>query len=167
MKQNLRMHILFRMNFLIFLFIQPALIFKVKGLRKKYRNNYSSLQTTGMRLIQSFKYALNGIKQCFISEPNFRIHFLLAVIAIIFAFLFQVSIAEWVAVGFCIAFVVVMEMMNTAIEKLCDVVHPEIHPGIKKVKDIAAGAVLVAAVFSAVTGLVIFVPKIIIYLKTF
>lgn len=167
MKQNLGMHILFRMNFVIFLFVQPALVFGRKGLRKKFRNNYSSLQITGMRLIRSFEFAVNGIKQCFISEPNFRIHFGFAVTAIIFAAFFQVSIAEWIAVGFCIAFVIVMEMLNTAIEKLCDVVHPGIHPGIKKVKDIAAGAVLVAAVFSAVTGLIIFVPKIIIYLKTF
>lgn len=120
-----------------------------------------------MRLIKSFGFALNGIKKCFISEPNFKIHFLLAVIAIILAFLFRVSTAEWIAVGFCIAFVIVMEMLNTAIEKLCDVVHPDFHPGIKKVKDIAAGAVLVAAVFSAVTGLIIFVPKIIEYLKSF
>lgn len=120
-----------------------------------------------MRLIRSFGFALNGIKQCFVSEPNFRIHSGLAVVAIIFAVLFRVSIAEWIVVGFCIAFVIVMEMLNTAIEKLCDVVHPDVHPGIKKVKDIAAGAVLVAAIFSAITGLIIFVPKIIIYLKFF
>lgn len=118
-----------------------------------------------MRLIKSFEFAVNGIKQCFISEPNFRMHFGLAVIAMIFAAFFQVSIAEWVVVGFCIAFVIVMEMLNTAIEKLCDVVHPDIHPGIKKVKDIAAGAVLVAAVFSVITGLIIFVPKIIGFIK--
>lgn len=165
MKRNLAMHILFRMNFVIFLFIQPALVFRGKGLREKYRHNYSSLQITGMRLIRSFKYALNGIKQCFISEHNFRIHVGFAVIAIIFAAFFRVSIAEWVAVGFCIAFVIVMEMLNTAIEKLCDVVHPDAHPDIKKVKDIAAGAVLVAAVLSAVTGVVIFVPKIISFIK--
>lgn len=120
-----------------------------------------------MRLIRSFGFALKGIKQCFISEANFRIHFLLALVVIIFAVFFQISTAEWIAVGFCIAFVIVMEMLNTAIEKLCDVVHPDVQAGIKKVKDIAAGAVLVAAVFSAVTGLIIFVPKIIDYFKTF
>jgi len=118
-----------------------------------------------MRLIKSFAFALHGIKQCFVSEPNFRIHFGFAFIAIAAAVFFQVTIAEWIAVGFCIAFVMVMEMMNTAIEKFCDVVHPDIHPEIKNVKDIAAGAVLLAAVFSVVTGLIIFIPKIIIYIK--
>jgi diacylglycerol kinase len=59
-----------------------------------------------------------------------------------------------------------MEMLNTAIEKLCDVVHKEIHPGIKKVKDIAAGAVLIAAFCSVITGAVIFLPKIIHFIKS-
>ena len=58
-----------------------------------------------------------------------------------------------------------MEMINTAIEKLCDVVHLEQHPLIKKVKDIAAGAVLVSAVFSLITAAIIFLPKIITYFK--
>ena len=73
---------------------------------------------------------------------------------------------EWIAIGFCIAFVIAMEMLNTAIEKLCDVVHQEVHPGIKKVKDIAAGAVLISAIFSLITGLIIFLPKIIMYFKS-
>jgi diacylglycerol kinase len=118
-----------------------------------------------MKLIKSFGYALTGIKSCFASEPNFRIHFVAAVVAVIFSLLFTISATEWIAVGFCIAFVITMEMMNTAIEKLCDVVHKEPHPGIKKVKDIAAGAVLVSACFSLVTAAIIFLPKIIMYLK--
>jgi diacylglycerol kinase len=56
-------------------------------------------------------------------------------------------------------------MINTAIEKLCDVVQQEIHPGIKKVKDIAAGAVMMAAAGSLVIGFVIFLPKIIVFIK--
>ena len=118
-----------------------------------------------MKLLRSFRYAWNGIRSCFASEPNFRIHSLLTIVVIILSIVFDISTMEWIAVGFCIAFVVTMEMLNTAIEKLCDVVHREIHPGIKKVKDIAAGAVLVSAIFSLVTGLIIFLPKIIVYLK--
>lgn len=119
-----------------------------------------------MRLIRSFAFAWNGIKQCFITELNFRIHFLLAFGAMILSAFFCVSSLEWIAVGLCIAFVMVMEMLNTAMEKLCDVVHPDRHPGIKTVKDITAGAVLVAALCSAVTGLVIFLPKIIGYVQS-
>ncbi|MFM6926016.1 MAG: diacylglycerol kinase family protein [Ferruginibacter sp.] len=118
-----------------------------------------------MKLIRSFRYAWAGIRACFNSEPNFRIHLFAAIAAILFSLLFRVSAAEWLAVCFCIVLVITMEMMNTAIEKLCDVVHQELHPGIKNVKDIAAGAVLLSAFFSLLTAAVIFLPKIIMYLK--
>jgi len=116
-------------------------------------------------LIKSFAFAGNGVKNCFVSERNFRIHTLLAIVALIFAITLKISVIEWIAIGFCIAFVIAMEMLNTAIEKLCDVVHQDVHPGIKKIKDITAGAVLVSAIFSLIAGLIIFLPKIILYLK--
>lgn len=119
-----------------------------------------------MKLIKSFAYAMNGLKICFAGEPNFRIHTFLAIIAVIFGIAFHISAIEWIAICFCIAFVISMEMLNTAIEKLCDVVHQDVHPGIKLVKDIAAGAVLVSAICSLITGGIIFLPKIIMYLKS-
>jgi diacylglycerol kinase len=118
-----------------------------------------------MKLIRSFVYAWAGIQSCFKSEPNFRIHLVAAIAAVIFSLLFSISATEWIVVGFCIAFVLTMEMMNTAIEKLCDVVHKEQHPVIKKVKDIAAGTVLLSAVFSLITAAIIFLPKIVMYFK--
>jgi diacylglycerol kinase len=118
-----------------------------------------------MKLILSFKYALAGIRSCFRSEFNFRIHSLLAMIALLISALIKISTLEWIAVCFCITFVFTMEMVNTAIEKLCDIIHVERHNGIKKVKDIAAGAVLVAAIFSLITGALIFLPKIIHLIK--
>ena len=114
-----------------------------------------------MKLIKSFAYAWAGIRSCFQSEKNFRIHSALSIIVLVFSIVFKISTIEWMAVCFCIAFVIIMEMLNTAIEKLCNVVHKEMHPGIKRVKDMAAGAVLVAAFFSLITGIVIFMPKII------
>ena len=118
-----------------------------------------------MKLIRSFGYAWTGIRACFQSEPNFRIHSVLAIVALLLSIGLNISTMEWIAVCFCIAFVLVMEMFNTAIEKLCDAVHKDVHPGIKKVKDIAAGAVLAAAFFSAITGAIIFLPKIIKLIK--
>lgn len=118
-----------------------------------------------MKLVKSFAFAWAGIKSCFKSEPNFRIHLVAALATILLSLLFRISGTEWIAVCFCIALVIPLEMINTAIENLCDVVSKETHPGIKKVKDIAAGAVLVAAVFSLITAAIIFLPKIIIYLK--
>jgi len=118
-----------------------------------------------MKILQSFKAAINGIITCFISEANFKIHAVFAAAAVVMGFIFTIAAAEWLAVIFCIALVAAMEMMNTALEKLCDVVHRDLHDGIKKVKDMAAGAVLLSAVCSAVAGAVIFLPKIIATLK--
>jgi undecaprenol kinase/diacylglycerol kinase (ATP) len=114
-----------------------------------------------MKLVRSFVYACGGIRSCFASEPNFRIHSLSAIVVLILSVVLNISPTEWIAVGFCIAFVITMEMLNTALEKICDIVQPELHPTIKKVKDIAAGAVMVSAIFSLITGLIIFLPKII------
>ena len=119
-----------------------------------------------MEMIRSFVFAWNGIRICFASERNFRIHVISAIIVSVLALLFQISVIEWAAIGFCIVLVIIMEMLNSAIEKLCNIVHKDHHPGIKKVKDIAAGAVLVSAIFSLVAGLVIFLPKIFSYLKS-
>ena len=119
-----------------------------------------------MRLVRSFKYAFAGIQSCFGSEPNFRIHSFLAIVALLLSLVLNLAAIEWIAVCFCIAFVITMEILNTAVEKLCDIVHKEMHPGIKKVKDIAAGAVLFAAILSAITGAVIFLPKIYHFIKT-
>ncbi len=119
-----------------------------------------------MKLIKSFAFAWEGIKGCFKSESNFRIHLIAAIAAIIFSVMLNVSTAEWIAICFCIAFVMGMEMMNTAIEKLCDMVQAEFHPVIKKVKDIAAGAVLISAIFSLITAAIIFLPKIIYFIKS-
>lgn len=120
-----------------------------------------------MKLLRSFRYAVHGLKSCFVTEANFRIHVLLAALALGLAVLFKISTVEWMATGFSIAFVLVMEMLNTAIEKLCNVVDKEFNSVIKTVKDIAAGAVLVSALFSLITGLVIFLPKIITFLSHF
>lgn len=119
-----------------------------------------------MQLIKSFGYAWNGLKTCFLGELNFRIHLLLTVAALSLAIVFGISAMEWVVLIVCIAFVLTMEMINTAIEALCDVVSTEIHPGIKKVKDIAAAAVLVSAMLSLLAGIIIFLPKIILFFKS-
>ena len=119
-----------------------------------------------MKLFKSFAFAFNGLKICFASEINFKIHVLFAIIAVLFGIGFKISDTEWLVVVFCIAFVIAMEMINTAIEKLCDVVHKDFHPQIKIIKDMAAGAVLIAAINSLIMAGIIFVPKIIVYIKS-
>lgn len=119
-----------------------------------------------MKLIRSFEYALNGLKACLCSELNFRIHLVFAAISILLGIIFQIPVLQWVFLLFSISFVITMEMLNTAVEKLCNFVTEEIHPAIKVIKDISAGAVLVAAALSLLTGLLIFIPAFINYLRS-
>ena len=119
-----------------------------------------------LRLIKSFSFALNGLKVCILKGANFRIHLLCTAIVIALALFFNISTIEWLVLLLCIGFVLAMEMLNTAIEQLCDVVHKEIHVGIKLTKDIAAGAVLLSAIIAAICGAFIFLPKIFSFIQS-
>jgi diacylglycerol kinase (ATP) len=109
--------------------------------------------------IKSISYALNGIKSFFKEEHNARVHLTATIIAVIFCFLFSVSKTEIIALTISIAFVWAAELFNTAVEKMMDFVSTERHTSIKNIKDLAAGAVLVAAISAVITGLIVFVPK--------
>ena len=109
--------------------------------------------------LKSFVYAWNGIKIVLLDEHNARIHFLATLCAIILGFYLNISSQEWIAVLIAIGFVFAMEMVNSAIENLCDFVSPQKHDTIKKVKDLAAGAVLISAITALFIGLIVFVPK--------
>jgi diacylglycerol kinase (ATP) len=111
--------------------------------------------------VKSFGYAIAGIGTFFKTEHNARIHFLASVLAISGGFYFSISRFEWVAILSAIAFVIVSEMLNTALEKLADVFTLEQDIRIKMVKDVAAGAVLIAAFYSLLIAALVFVPKII------
>ena len=112
------------------------------------------------RRLLSFKYAFRGLYLLFKSQPNAWIHLFAAFGVIVAGFILKLSISEWIFVTFAIGFVISAELFNTAIEALVDKVSPEQNPISGKVKDLAAGAVLVAAITAAVIGLVIFVPKV-------
>jgi len=120
-----------------------------------------------MKFIKSFLFAWNGLRICFASETNFKIHIVVAIAVLFSGAAFAITPAEWLAVISCIVIVTAMEMLNTAVEKLCDVVQKDIHPSIKTVKDIAAGAVLLSAIGSCCIGGIIFLPKIIALIKSF
>ena len=113
-----------------------------------------------MRFLNSFKYAFYGIKHCSLFEKNFRIQLIIASITFLCGFVFKISVTEWFSILICSALVLALEMVNTTIEKLSNVVTKSVHPVIKEVKDIAAGAVCIASVMSFITGCIIFLPKI-------
>ena len=113
-----------------------------------------------MKQFISFKHAFNGLSEVFKTETNFKIHILAALIVSAAAFLLVTGPEEWIAIILTFIIVTVTEIINTAVEKLCDVVSPQYNEKIKVIKDISAGAVLLSAIGAVAVGLIIFLPKI-------
>lgn len=109
--------------------------------------------------IRSFKFAWNGLKLLFVFEHNARIHALAAILVLVLSWVLKISALEWLAVLGAIAMVFIAELVNSSIEKLADVVTQEQNKNIARVKDMAAAAVLVAAIFAVLVFGVIFFPK--------
>jgi diacylglycerol kinase (ATP) len=111
--------------------------------------------------LAGFKYAFRGIGLLLRDEHNAWLHCIIGICAVIAGFLLEISAMEWVVVVIVCGGVLVTEALNTSIEKLADVVSPEYNEGIKGVKDLSAGAVLLMAIAAAIAGLIIFLPKLI------
>jgi diacylglycerol kinase len=103
-------------------------------------------------------HARNGIKLIFKNERNFRTILKVAIVVILAGFAFQVSYTDWIALCLVISMVIVSETINSAIEALCDTVSLDYKVNIKYAKDVSAGAVLVSAIVSVITGIIIFLP---------
>ena len=111
--------------------------------------------------LKSFGHAFNGLKTAFKGEHNLRIHLVAVILVVILGIYFKIEIVEWTILTLTIGFVIAMELLNSSIENLADYACKEQHPMIKKVKDIAAGAVLVSAISALIVGLLVFIPKLI------
>lgn len=110
-------------------------------------------------------FALQGIRQFFSRDKNGRIQLVIGIIAIILGFTVSLTSYQWLLVLLCIGMVISLEMINSAIERYCDLVTTDFHPGIKIIKDVAAGAVLVASIMSLIIGLIIFIPALVQFLN--
>jgi diacylglycerol kinase len=108
---------------------------------------------------KSFVYAGRGILSFFRSEHNARLHLAATFIAAGLGFYCRLTHLEWIAILFCISLVWITEMLNTCVEKSMNHLSPQYSEAVKQIKDIAAGAVLVASIFAAITGCIIFIPK--------
>lgn len=113
------------------------------------------------RELRSFGFAFKGLSSAFKSEIHLRFHVVLATGVMISSWILAISLVEWALIMLSIGLVIVAELVNTAIEKLVDLCQPDFMPLAGKIKDIAAGAVLVAALVSAIIGGIVFVPKLI------
>lgn len=117
------------------------------------------------RLVDSFRYAFFGIVEAYKGEQNLKIHTVIAVLVVIFGFVFKISYVEWLVCLVLIGLVLMAEFFNTAIEYVVDLASPEIHPLAKLAKDTASAGVLMMAIISAIIGLIIFVPEIIEFVR--
>lgn len=106
-------------------------------------------------LLSSFKYAFRGIKLS-LEGRNFKIHLIALIIVAGISYYLQINNQDWINIILISTMVLAMEGINTAIERLCDVLHPEKGEGIRNVKDIAAGAVLISAIGAFIIGILIF-----------
>jgi diacylglycerol kinase (ATP) len=108
---------------------------------------------------QSFADAVRGIAALLANEANARIHGVASIAAIALGLWLGLTPGEWCWIALAIALVWVAEALNSALETLADAVHPARDPRIGRAKDLAAGAVLVAAIASAVIGALLFGPR--------
>lgn len=109
--------------------------------------------------LHSFRYGMNGIKIIFRYEHNFRIHCLLAAIVVFAGIFAGLKETEWLVILIVSGLVFISEIFNSAIEYMADYVSPGYSELIRKVKDVAAAAVLISAIISVISGILIFYPK--------
>lgn len=112
------------------------------------------------KILHSFRFAAEGIISAIKKERNMKIHLMTSVAVVLMGIFYSLSIFEWICITFAIGGMLSLELLNTAIERVVDLVTDKYHPLAKQAKDIAAGAVLIYALLSVIIGLFIFVPKV-------
>jgi len=109
--------------------------------------------------IKSFKYALKGMWLLITTEHSIMVQMAIGLIVMFFGWWYRISATEWILQILAIGIVLVAESLNTAVEKICDFIHPDHHKRIGFIKDISAGAVSFAAISAIIIGLIIYLPK--------
>lgn len=122
-------------------------------------------QSKFRKCLLSYVYAVRGVGQLFKTEFNAWVHLSIALCTVVLGVIFGLSGTEWVAIVICCGLVLSAEAINTAIEYLANCYTTERNEQIRKVKDIAAGAVLISALAALVVGLIIFLPKFILLFR--
>lgn len=109
---------------------------------------------------KSLKFAFIGAYKLITTEHSIMVQTAMAVLATILGFLLEISTTEWLIQILVIGFVLSIEGLNTAVEKIADFIHPEYHEKIGFIKDIAAGSVCFAAIVAGIIACIIYIPKI-------
>jgi diacylglycerol kinase len=110
------------------------------------------------RLGKSFKYALRGLVYVFKTEANFRIQVIIAALVLVSFLFFPLTKGERILVSILLALVLIMELLNTAMERLADLLKPRLNHYILLIKDIMAGVVLLTSLTAFGVGLYVYLP---------
>ena len=116
-------------------------------------------------LIKSFGFAFEGLKTAISQGRNFRIQIFIGTAAIALGFILKLSYSEWLHLILIITIILILELVNTSIEAIVDIVSPEFQEKAKIAKDVAAATVLLASVGSIIIGAMLFLPKILVFLS--
>ena len=110
------------------------------------------------RLYKSFTYAFRGLGKTLKEEQNLQIQSIAGLVVIILGWYFRIEVEEWLILILVIGLVILMEIINSAIERITDVLKPRLDSYVKEIKDIMAAAVMLASVIAIIVGLIIFIP---------
>jgi diacylglycerol kinase len=113
------------------------------------------------KFFQSFAYAWQGIRWMLKHQQNMRFHLMATAICVIAGISLGIRLAQWTALVFAITVVLVAEALNSAVEAVMDLIHPDHNEFVKIIKDVMAGAALLAAAGAATIGCLVFIPRII------
>ena len=130
-------------------------------MHQKLQELHSRFRSFRHRHTISFRHAFDGIVYAFNSQPNLKIHFLIATCVLIAGWIAKITPVEWLFIIVAIFMVLIAEMVNTAMEQTVDLITKEWRENAKFAKDVTAGTVLFAAIGSVVIGLIIFIPHLI------
>jgi len=111
-------------------------------------------------LLKSFGFAFEGLRAAVLRGRNFRIQLTIGAFAVVLGIILKLGFAEWLDLVIIITIVLILELVNTSIEALVDLVSPEIREKAKLAKDVAAATVLIASIGSVIIGVLLFLPKV-------
>lgn len=113
-----------------------------------------------VKLMKSFGHAFRGVKELLETEQNAKIHLTITLVVFILCIAFRINHLEAAILFVAVILVFALEIINTAVEKMLDLLHPDTHDTVRKVKDALAGSVLIAATIATVGAFLIFYPYI-------
>ena len=134
-------------------------IFSLFHKKNRYNWDIKKERARDKRLVDSFNFAIEGLISALKNEKHMKVHILAAIIIVILAIVINASKVEILIISLSVSFVVITELVNTAVEAIVDLVSPERHPLAKLAKDVAAGAVLIAAINALCVGYLLFYDK--------